>query len=455
MDDLLEHVRESIHTRSLFRRGQPILVAVSGGLDSMVLLHVLHELSSEQHWELTVAHLNHQLRGRRSDMDERLVCGTTKRLGCPVVVERANVRQFARASKLSLEMAARRIRHDFLARTAVGLQVGSIALAHHADDQVELFFLRLLRGSGGEGLAGMKWSNPSPVDSQIRLVRPMLDQSKAALREFAKARQIRFREDASNAWLDILRNRIRHELIPLLTRKYQPALARTILRVMGIVGAEAEVVGQVAEFWLAKKTRAKFTDLPVAVQRRCIHWQLLRLGVPLDFDLVEQLRLRPNRAVSVGTAIHLTRDPSGNARFVQKAKAAEFRTDSLETNLAGTTGEITFGQMNVRWRIQSKGTLPRKRPPRTEFFAAEKVGRRITLRHWRPGDTFQPIGMSVPVKLQDVFTNQKIPAQQRRGLVLATTAEGEIFWVEGQRIAERFKLTRGAKRRLQWRWKRL
>ena len=243
MRELLDHIDRSIQTRRLVRPGQRILVAVSGGVDSMVLLHLLHDLAPGHGWQLTAAHLNHQLRGRSSDADEQLVRRTVQKLGVPLVAGRAAVAELARRRGLSLEMAARQLRHSFLARTARRRHIPIVALAHHADDQVELFFLRLLRGSGGEGLGGMKWRTRSAADAGIQLVRPLLDQPKAALVEYAGEHGIRYREDASNAVLDFQRNRIRHELLPLLRRKYQPALDRTISRVMDIVGAEAELVG--------------------------------------------------------------------------------------------------------------------------------------------------------------------------------------------------------------------
>ena len=219
MSELLNRVEQSVRARKLLRPGQRILVAVSGGLDSMVLLHLLHDLAPRHSWRVTVAHLNHQLRGRSSDADERLVRRTAKGLKLPLVVERAEVRRYARLNKLSIEMAARALRHEFLVRTARRRHASAVALAHHADDQLELFFLRLLRGGGGEGLAGMKWRNPSPADARIELVRPLLDQPKVALAEYASQRGIRHREDATNALLDFQRNRIRHELLPLLRRK--------------------------------------------------------------------------------------------------------------------------------------------------------------------------------------------------------------------------------------------
>src|SRR6266404_7631831 len=263
MSGLLDHVRRNLCARRLFRRGGRMLVAVSGGLDSMVLLDALRELAPENGWRLKVAHLNHRRRGRSSDADERLVRRTARRLGLPVEAERADVRRFARAHKLSLEMAAREVRHDFLAWAARRLGKCSVALAHHADDQLELFFLRLLRGSGGEGLAGMKWRRGSPSNSKVELVRPLLDQPKAALREHAAQNQLRFREDTSNFCLDIQRNRIRHELLPLLRKRYQPGLDRTILRVMDIIGAEADLVAVLARDWLEQqRSRSSLHSIP-------------------------------------------------------------------------------------------------------------------------------------------------------------------------------------------------
>ena len=472
MSELLERVEESIGRRGLLRRGQSILVAVSGGVDSMVLLQLLHKLSRKNSWRLSVAHLNHCLRGRSSDADERLVVRTATRLGLPVMVERADVKQFARAQKLSIEMAARKVRHDFLARTALRLKIRTVAIAHHADDQLELFFLRLLRGSGSEGLAGMKWRNSSPTNSRVELVRPLLDQPKAALAEFAAQNKIRFREDASNGSLDIRRNRIRHELLPLLRREYQPALDRTIARVMEIVGADAEFVHQAAEQRLGgapasgparrrdigagPEAGAPFVELPVAVQRRCIQLQLLRQKVAPDFDLVESLRTRPGHFIKVSADLAVVLEAGGCLRFQASRIIAAPNPAVCELNLKARGKVAVFDGIKFGWHLALRRTrkLSEAQPGR-EYFDADKVGTRIILRHWRAGDRFQPSGMKLPVKLQDLFVNGKIPRDERGGLIVAETVTGEIFWVERLRIAERFKLSDTTKHCLQWHWKRL
>ena len=421
----------------------------------MVLLHVLQDLAARFGWRLYVGHFNHQLRGRASDADERFVKRAVAKLRLPIQVGRGAVKTHAKQKRISIEMAARELRHKFLARTAQRLRCSVVVLAHHADDQVELFLLRLLRGAGPGGLAGMKWQSVSPMDRSVRTVRPLLDVTKEALKQFARGRRIQFREDASNASVDILRNRVRHELLPLLRRRFQPGLDRAILRVADILRADAEILDDVAGDWLkVKPAKRRFSEEALGLQRRILQLQLLEQGIDHDFDFIESMRGSVGRPVTVSPGLRVQCDAAGRVLRLSE-RAREFRHGRAKVSLKGGAGKFEFGETEISWReIGVHGAGLGRSVQNREIFDADKVGAQIVLRHWRAGDRFQPIGMPAAVKLQDWFTNRKIPKEQRRKLILATTADGEIFWVENERIGERFKLTRETRRRLIWSWER-
>jgi tRNA(Ile)-lysidine synthase len=468
VSEFLQRVESAVNKRRLLSRGQTILVAVSGGADSMVLLRVLHLLAKRNRLKLYVAHFNHHLRGRASDADEGLVRQTAEKLRLKLFSGSADVKRFSTQWKISVEMAARKLRHEFLARTARKLNIPNIALAHHADDQVELFFLRLFRGSGGEGVAGMKWRSPSPADQKITVVRPLLDFSKAELVAFARENKIRFRDDATNFSTDFLRNRIRNELLPLLRKNYQPAVDKTVLRLKDIIGAEAEFAADAAKSVVSslrldsvRQQVERYNDLPLAVQRKVLQQQLTDFGLLPDFELIEALREAPEKFVSVSAGLSVARDAAGKVSCRQHS-SSEFKPTELKLDLLGRAGQVEFASRKFQWKIsvatgfKSKSAIGNRQSAMgLEFFDADRIGGQIALRHWQPGDRFQPIGLKSAVKLQDLFVNAKIPAARRRELVLAEAAGGQIFWVEGLRIGEKFKLTPETKVKFAWKWSNL
>ncbi|HEX3989088.1 MAG TPA: tRNA lysidine(34) synthetase TilS [Verrucomicrobiae bacterium] len=427
------------------------MIAVSGGVDSMVLLRALHELSDAHGWKLAVAHFNHQLRVRAADADERLVGKIAKALKLPFVAGRGDVRGLARRQGISLEMAGRQLRHEFLASTARARRIPSVALAHHADDQVELFFLRVFRGVGGQGLGGMKWSAPSPAHPSILLVRPMLNQSKAAVCDAAKTAEIEFSEDATNAQLDMERNRVRHVLIPFLRANFSEPLLETVPRLMELVRGEAEVVTDLAKQWLSSRRRTKFSLLPVAVQRRAIHLQLIAMGHAPDFDIVERLREGIGQPFALDAGRTVSRDADG-VLHERKSEKTSFNPARKIVVLKGNKRQEWMDGLGLSWKIGRVRGTKFTAEPNVEYFDADKVGPRICLRHWQPGDRFQPIGAATPRKLQDLLTNAKIPRAERHRRIVAVTDSDEPFWVEGLRISERFKLTPATVRRLKWQW---
>jgi tRNA(Ile)-lysidine synthase len=221
---------------------------------------------------------------------------------------------------------------------------------------------------------------------------------------------------------------------------------------MELARAEADLVAELASQWLARG-RKPLARLPVAVQRQVIQEQLHRLGRPGDFELVESLRNRPDQPVPVGPGQCLVLAPGGLLR-VQTSEKPVFQTGSLRLNLNRRRRGADFGGVKLTWEMADNGGMNFTRQPNVEHFDAGKVGAAVCLRHWQPGDRFHQIGAAGPAKLQDIFTNLKVPLSERRRRLVATTRGGEIFWVEGLRIGEGFKLDKTTVRRLDWRWQR-
>jgi tRNA(Ile)-lysidine synthase len=420
----------------------------------MGLLDLLTRALPDAASRIVVTHFNHRLRARSSEADESLVRRAAAALGLQCVIGRAG-RRPSRGGD-SIEMWAREQRHRFLAQTAKRLRCVAIVTAHHSDDQVELFFIRLLRGASPGGLAGMKSIGPSPWSDKVQLVRPLLTFSRREIEAHAWACDLKHREDESNRSLRFLRNRVRHELIPLLRRGYQAGVERVVLRAQEQLAAEAELVHDLASRWLVSRRRARFERLPVAVQRAVIERQLPALGVVPEFGLIESLRLHAGQAVSVSSRLRLQRTAAGVIERATAPLAERFASGAVSLTLSGR-GTVKFARVVFRWEIVPARGWPRRlarKPADEEWFDADRVGTCVVLRHWRRGDRFQPIGMASPVKLQDYFVNRKVPAAARRRLVLAEAADGVLWWVEGGRLGEGFKLTSATRRVLRWCWKR-
>ena len=452
VDGLLRRFCADLRRHSLLPEDGRVVVAVSGGTDSVVLLDLFHRVAVRDGLHLVVAHANHQLRGDASDHDETFVLRLAARLGHPAVSGRLDVRAEMARARTSVEMSARKLRHAFLVRTAVEQRASVIALAHHADDQAELFLLRLLRGAGGEGLGGMAWNSPSSADPSRTLVRPLLGLSKADLVAHLKAKRLESREDSSNKDRDILRNRVRHELLPMLEQDFTPAIRDVLCRAAEVVGTEAGFVKQAAEQWSAATARPDFSTLHPALQRAVLREQLREAGHEGGFDLVEKLR-QGKAAVTVAAGGRLAHDGNGRIRIGVRPAPPRFRDEALTIDLGAGRGTVDFGGGRLEWRVRAaRGP---KRPAAAagrEQLDADRVGPVLRLRHWRAGDRFRPLGSPGSAKIQDLFVDRKIPASERRGRVLAEATGGELCWIEGLPPGEAFKLTPATGRQLELRW---
>jgi len=437
VDPLLTHLEENIRRHRLLNPAARVLLAVSGGVDSVVLLHAMTSLSTDWHWQLRVIHVNHGLRGRSSDADERFVCRLAKAVNLQCHVRRIAVHSAVQTSE-SIEMAARRLRHRVLATVGRRWKSDAIALAHHADDQVELFFLRLFRGSGGTGLGGMNWKGPSPANAECSLIRPLLDMGRDQLTEYARRHGLKWREDSSNLDCSIPRNKIRHQLIPLLEADYCPALRRVITRCMEILRVDAEFVSQSANA-IKSLPRSERLDRHPALQRALARADLHTEKQSATFEAVQQ---RLEDALSGTTDVQ-----------IPNTRPMRFGKQKRRLHLEAPKKIFRTNTFQLRWKLVRKArAYQRKTNLGTclEQFDADRVGTWIKLRHWQPGDRFQPLGFTTPSKLQNLFVNRKVPAGERRDRWVAADAAGVIFWVEGLPPGERFKLGPDTRRILVW-----
>lgn len=468
---MLEKVRQTILERRLLARGERLLVGVSGGPDSVALLDALAALAPEFGWKLRVAHFNHQLRGTDADADEAFVRELAAGYGLALSAGRGDVRAFAATQKLSIEDAARRLRHGFFQDTARALGLSKLALGHTADDQVETLLQRLLRGAGTRGLAAIRAASQLGA---LTVARPLLDVWKTEVLDYAGQRGLKFRQDASNQDPQFQRNRIRHELIPALERDYNPAIKALLHQTAEMLAAEDEWL----EAEAARRTEDRGREVlaverllreHVAVQRRAIYRWLLanNAGAAVDFETVEALRRmaasgQPEsmmlaggvRAARKGEQLALERTHASHP-----CPATRHYAPTTQLAVPGTTEIGAFGVV-VEVEMVTGDGIPKpkavlKPRPKTqkpasfqEWLDADAVGSALALRSWRPGDRFQPIGMKSAKKLQDIFVDAKTPLEQRRRVPLLVAANGEICWLVGYRMGEKFKITRATRRAL-------
>jgi len=446
---MLARIQSSIKSRALIRLGDHVLLAVSGGADSVAMLAAMRELARGLKLHLTVAHLNHGIRGKQAAADAAFVCDMAASLKIPCVTGRSDVPRLARRRGISLEMAARDARYAFLVRTARKVRAGVIATAHTADDQAETVLLKLARGAGPSGLGGMTWVAHR---QGLRLVRPMLEVTREEVVRFLVDRGLSWREDATNRDLSHLRNRVRHELLPLLESRLNPSARKTLTRVAEIMRDEDAWIDTIARRKLSAcmATEAEL-DVgtlkcePIALRRRVLRLWLVSQGVPperVDFDGVARIErliahVAGSKKVAVGGAwvvkrrySRLCAERTGAVRDMPGFRAA--------VNLPGETLLPDAGLRIVAaiepGLVKPRQAKPACLPARASVSRSAVGRRRIYARSWQPGDRLLPLGMVGSKKIQDIFVDSKVPADMRHTVPIFECA-GEIIWLPGFRIA--------------------
>jgi tRNA(Ile)-lysidine synthase len=296
-----------------FPKDARYLIGVSGGRDSVVLLHWLINLGYRR---LIVCHLNHQLRGRSSDADARFVEKLAKKYQADFDLGAANVRALARKKKMSIETAAREARYSFFAKAAKHRRCTTIFLGHHADDLVETFLLNLIRGAGLGGLAAMRDISTRRVDKlTLTIVRPMLTVWRTEIDDYVRKHRLKFREDASNKNLLAMRNRLRNRIIPYLEKMLGRNIRQNLWRTATIAADEENWIdNQLPALTDADLSVPKLRALPVALQRRTIlKWLRAQNISEVGFDVIERVRSLADQEVSIAK-VNLPRDRHARRR---------------------------------------------------------------------------------------------------------------------------------------------
>ncbi len=449
----LQKVKHTISRHQMISEGDSVIVAVSGGPDSVCLLHVLHELKNELHIHLVVAHFDHGLRPAEDESETAFVRGLAESLKLPF--ETAKGHLLAKKTPGSREEVARNARYAFLERVTKKREAQKIALGHNLNDQAETILMRLLRGSGPSGLTGI----PPCRDGSI--IRPLIEIERPEIENYLKARKLVSVMDSSNLKTDYLRNKIRLELMPLLEEQ-QPQLGHLLGQTAEILRDEDDYLERIAEAWLTKRMEptphhtfrvpiASFLDLPTPLRRRVIRNLIGKVKKDLrriSWDHIEAIQ-RLAQAEKPQAALNLPGRLTVKRTYDHLIFSASVKRKPLPFHYTldgpGTYDLKEIGRSLSVEEIKNRRGLRLRGSAWTAFLDAEKLRFPLTLRTFKPGDRFIPFGMRGHKKLKDFFVDLKVPMEQRHSTPILCCDDTPV-WVCGFRIDDRFKVTSDAKR---------
>ncbi len=440
--------------------GVTIVIAVSGGVDSRVLLDMMVELSYHRQYKIIVAHFNHRLRGKHSDKDAEFVEELANKYGLESFIGATDIKAYAAECRLSIEQAAREARYRFLEKISRNCNARYVAIAHTIDDSVETFLLNLVRGSGLTGLSGIPARRLLSRDTS--LIRPLLDLRKDDLVEYAKKANIEWREDSSNGLYLYTRNKVRGDLLPHLREMYSPNIDTILLRTARLMkGADqtiSQITEQVTQNIVTEKSYAR-VSLSVAgliSQTWFLQGEILQRVIQRNFHVP------PISLNAVDRILELTHKPPGTRCDISKRLFAlregsdltiAEKLPAFEMNKrVERNGKYSFGDGYLRLSEVQKANVKFSRSSNLEYVDADLLPNRLTLRNWQPGDSFKPLGMNGTMTIGDFLTNNKV-SQIDRQFVLVLATESEIVWVCGMRIDNRFRVTGGTKRAIKMEFK--
>jgi tRNA(Ile)-lysidine synthase len=463
MGNILKNVRKTIENFSMLEQGDHVLVAVSGGADSVALLRVLTILSNEYRLRLTIAHLNHGLRGAEADSEEAFVCHFSKEMGIGFISRRVDIRTLQKSKGRSLEEIGRDERYMFLDEAAHSCGAGKIATGHHSDDQAETVILNLIRGSGLDGLKGI------PPMRDRRIIRPLLYVSKKDIHTFLQQEGLPYIKDSSNMDPIFLRNSIRHRLLPELASHFNPRIKIGLCKTAEIIRREDDylksVIRQILLKWNIVSGHTEmglpldeFTDLHEALRARIIKYLLESLTeskTGIGYRHVESvLNLclsNRQQIVSLDLPGRICVEKYMNVLRIKKrtnrpARQSDRKNQANQPGFSFTVavpGVVSLPKMGkaIHFDFVKKPDLAKiKYSPQIAYLDYEMISLPLILRNHKPGDRIEPLGMTGTKKLHDYFIDRKIPFSFRDEIPLLVDTKS-VIWIAGQTISERVKVS--------------
>lgn len=433
----------------------PLVVAVSGGPDSVCLLHVLRSLRGELGFTLHAAHMDHGLRGEESMGDAQYVLDLCHKLGVPVTIEQRDVEAYRREHRLTLEEAAREVRYTFFAEVAAELGSRHVAVGHTLDDHVETVLLHIIRGTGTRGLAGLQAVRQAQIANRpVTIIRPLLTCTRAETAAYCGRHHLHPRTDSSNLSTEPLRNRVRLLLLPAL-KTYNPAIVEALARTARIAADDSAYLEAAttrqwrrvarAEDKATVLDRERLARLAPALQRSVLRRAVEeRAGTLKDIEarhIEEMMALLQKPA---GRAIHLPYGLTFAAGYDSFRLGRQAEADPPYPPLDGehditVPGVTALPGWEIQASVHTRGATPAEAGLAVNL-DYDTAGTRLTVRPHRPGDRFQPLGMEAEKKVARFLLDAHMPRNWRDCIPLVCAGE-KVLWVVGQRIDEHAKMT--------------
>jgi tRNA(Ile)-lysidine synthase len=440
-----------ILNKKLIDAGDTILVALSGGADSVFLLEFLLKYKKRFNIDIAAFHLNHNLRGKEATIDEQFCKNLTAQKIIPFFSTSKNVKLFAKRNRMSLEEAGRELRYAELLKIAKTNNYTKIATAHNADDNAETVLLNLIKGTGIKGLSGI------PV-KRAKIIRPILVLSKKEILGYLHNKKIDYRIDSSNIENNYQRNYLRNEIIPLIKDKLNPQFDSAVLRTSEIIRGYTSLIDEQIKNAVKKTVTYKQQKLIINLKHLektdvRLYGDVLRKSVKKYFneelernnisDLLKLIKAQTGSEIKFSNKIVAVKERDSIIIYFKKREKNDVKQVEIKIG-----EEIQFEGKSVSISVFNSNKLSFYNRFNKEYIAEDNIKSSFILRRWKDGDRFYPLGMKNSKKLSDFLTEQKVRSLEKKGQLVLTNA-GKIVWVVGIRIDERYKISAKTKKVLE------